>query len=99
MTRRERNDLAVLNPSRTRRIAKGSGSKPEDVSRLGKQFEGMQKMMKQMAGMGALGRMQAMKQMGSMQPGMGGMPGFNPLARGSTKTVSPKDRFRKAKKR
>ena len=99
MTRRERNDLAVLNPSRTRRIAKGSGSKPEDVSRLGKQFEGMQKMMKQMAGMGALGRMQAMKQMGSMQPGMGGIPGFNPLARGSTKTVSPKDRFRKAKKR
>jgi len=99
MTRRERNDLALLNPSRTRRIAKGSGSKPEDVSRLGKQFEGMQKMMKQMAGMGALGRMQAMKQMGSMQPGMGGMPGFNPMARGSTKTVSPKDRFRKAKKR
>ncbi|MBM4109842.1 MAG: signal recognition particle protein [Phycisphaerae bacterium] len=99
MTRRERNDLAVLNPSRTRRIAKGSGSKPEDVSRLAKQFEGMQKMMKQMAGMGALGRMQAMKQMGSMQPGMGGMPGFNPLARGSTKTASPKDRFRKAKKR
>ena len=99
MTRRERDDLAVLNPSRTRRIAKGSGSKPEDVSRLAKQFEGMQKMMKQMAGMGALGRMQAMKQMGSMQPGMGGMPGFNPLARGSTKTVSPKDRFRKAKKR
>jgi signal recognition particle subunit SRP54 len=99
MTRRERDDLAVLNPSRTRRIAKGSGSKPEDVSRLAKQFEGMQKVMKQMAGMGALGRMQAMKQMGSMQPGMGGMPGFNPLARGSTKTVSPKDRFRKAKKR
>ena len=99
MTRRERNDLAVLNPSRTRRIAKGSGSKPDDVSRLAKQFEGMQRMMKQMAGMGALGRMQAMKQMGSMQPGMGGMPGFNPLARGSTKTVSPKDRFRKAKKR
>ncbi len=99
MTRRERNDLAVLNPSRTRRIAKGSGSKPEDVSRLAKQFEGMQKMMKQMAGMGALGRMQAMKQMGSMQPGMGGMGGFNPMARGSTKTVSPKDRFRKAKKR
>jgi signal recognition particle subunit SRP54 len=99
MTRRERNDLALLNPSRTRRIAKGSGSKPEDVSRLGKQFECMQKMMKQMAGMGALGRMQAMKQMGSMQPGMGGMPGFNPMARGSTKTVSPKDRFRKAKKR
>ena len=99
MTRRERNDLAVLNPSRTRRIAKGSGSKPEDISRLTKQFEGMQKMMKQMAGMGSLGRMQAMKQMGSMQPGMGGMPGFNPLARGSTKTVSPKDRFRKAKKR
>ncbi|MEY4182352.1 MAG: Signal recognition particle protein [Planctomycetota bacterium] len=99
MTPRERSDLGVLNPSRTRRIAKGSGSKPEDVSRLAKQFEGMQRMMKQMAGMGALGRMQAMKQMGSMQPGMGGMPGFNPMARGSTKTVSPKDRFRKAKKR
>jgi signal recognition particle GTPase len=55
--------------------------------------------MKQMAGMGALGRMQAMKQMGSMQPGMGGMPGFNPMARGSTRTESRKERFRKAKKR
>ncbi len=98
MTPRERRDLGVLNPSRTKRIARGSGSKPEDVTRLVKQFDGMQRMLKQMSGMGALGRMQAMRQMGS-GAGPAGMGGFNPASRGSTKTVSPKDRFRKQKKR
>ena len=48
MTKRERVRPAIINPSRKRRIAAGSGTKVEDVNRLLKQFEQMQKMMKMM---------------------------------------------------
>ncbi len=52
MTKAEREKPAIINPNRKRRIAAGSGMKVEDVNRLLKQFEQMQKMMKQMPGMG-----------------------------------------------
>ena len=52
MTKAEREKPSLINPSRKRRIASGSGMKVEDVNRLLKQFEQMQKMMKQMPGMG-----------------------------------------------
>ena len=48
MTKRERERPAIIDPSRKRRIAAGSGTKVEDVNRLLKQFEQMQKMMKMM---------------------------------------------------
>ncbi|MBS4786394.1 MAG: signal recognition particle protein [Clostridiales bacterium] len=48
MTKRERERPAIINPSRKRRIAAGSGTRVEDVNRLLRQFEQMQKMMKQM---------------------------------------------------
>lgn len=48
MTPEERTKPAVINPSRKRRIASGSGTKVEDVNRLLKRFEQMQKMMKQL---------------------------------------------------
>ena len=48
MTKRERERPAIIHPSRKRRIAAGSGTKVEDVNRLLKQFEQMQKMMKMM---------------------------------------------------
>lgn len=48
MTKRERENPGVINSSRKKRIAAGSGTKVEDVNRLLKQFEQMQKMMKQM---------------------------------------------------
>lgn len=50
MTKAERKKPALINPSRKRRIATGSGTKVEDVNRLLKQFEQMQKMMKQFSG-------------------------------------------------
>jgi signal recognition particle subunit SRP54 len=50
MTPAERRKPSIINPSRKRRIAAGSGNKVEDVNRLLKQFEQMQKMMKQMGG-------------------------------------------------
>ncbi len=58
MTPTERRDPSVLNGSRRRRIAAGSGTTLTDVNRLMKQFSEMQKLMKQLAGPG--GRRAAM---------------------------------------
>lgn len=52
MTPAERSDPKILNVSRKKRIAKGSGRDIGEVNRLIKQFEQMQKMMKQFSGMG-----------------------------------------------
>jgi signal recognition particle protein len=52
MTPEEREKPSIINPSRKRRMAAGSGMKVEDVNRLIKQFEQAQKLMKQMKGMG-----------------------------------------------
>lgn len=48
MTKRERKNPKILNASRRKRIAMGSGNKVEDINRFMNQFEQMQKMMKQM---------------------------------------------------
>ena len=48
MTRNERRNPAVLNGSRRKRIAIGSGTQVSDVNKLIKNFEGAQKMMKQL---------------------------------------------------
>ena len=50
MTTLERRRPDVLNASRRRRIAKGSGTQVSDVNRLVKQFEEARKMMKQFGG-------------------------------------------------
>jgi signal recognition particle subunit SRP54 len=47
MTKAEREKPSIINPKRKRRIAAGSGTRVEDVNKLLKQFEMMQKMMKQ----------------------------------------------------
>ena len=47
MTPAEREKPSIINPSRKRRIAAGSGTRVEDVNRLLKQFEQMKTMMKQ----------------------------------------------------
>ena len=57
MTRGERRNPTILNGSRRKRIALGSGTQVSDVNKLIKNFEGAQKMMKQMGGMkGRLGK-------------------------------------------
>jgi signal recognition particle subunit SRP54 len=56
MTRQERRAPDVLNGSRRRRIASGSGTTVQDVNQLVKQFREMQKMMKQMGIMGRGGK-------------------------------------------
>jgi len=46
MTKQERRNPDLLNASRRRRIAKGSGSEVQDVNRLIKQFRDIKKLMK-----------------------------------------------------
>ena len=58
MTARERQNPKLLqNQSRVRRIARGSGSTPQEVQKLIKQFNEMQKMMRQMGKGGGMPRM------------------------------------------
>ena len=52
MTPKERANPDIINQSRRQRIAKGSGTKIEEVNRLMKQFDQMRKMMRMMTGMG-----------------------------------------------
>ncbi len=61
MTPRERREPGVLNASRRRRIAKGSGTSLPEVNKLVKQFGEMQKLMKQLSGAG--GKRAAMGQL------------------------------------
>jgi signal recognition particle subunit SRP54 len=67
MTLEERRKQHIINGSRRKRIARGSGTSVEEVNRLLKQFVQMQKMLKQLGGMtglaggGKKGRRQAMQ--------------------------------------
>jgi signal recognition particle subunit SRP54 len=75
MTKQERENPSVLNSSRKKRIAAGSGTQVVDINRLLKQFEMMQAMTKQMS----KGRMPAMcggGRMGGKKKGGKGLFGF-----------------------
>ena len=72
MTPKERENPSIIGASRKRRIAAGCGLKVEDVNRLLKSFEQMQKLLKQFSGPGAGKKMKRMRGFG----GMGGFPGF-----------------------
>lgn len=76
MTKKERANPKLLNPSRKHRIAKGAGVDIAQVNRFVKQFEQSQKMMKQMQGMmGKKGR----GSLGGMMGGFGGGRGRFPF--------------------
>jgi signal recognition particle subunit SRP54 len=70
MTPIERTKPAIIDVKRKARIAKGSGTKIEQVNQLMKQFDQMSKMMKMMQGPGGKNMM---KMMGNMKGGMPGM--------------------------
>ncbi len=65
MTKEERANPSILNPSRKQRIARGAGVGIQEVNRIVKQFDQMKKMMKQLPGM--MG--------GKRRGGLGGMLG------------------------
>ncbi len=72
MTPKERDNPSVINFSRKKRIAAGCGLKIEEVNRLLKQFEAMQKMTKQMSGMTKRMKGKKKKGGGFPMPNMGG---------------------------
>src|ERR1043165_8823128 len=72
MTKQERRKPDILNGSRRKRIADGSGTKIVEVNQLLKQFQQMQQMMRMMKG----GGMKKMMRQVEMMKGKGGFPGM-----------------------
>lgn len=98
MTAEERRSPKVINPSRRRRIAEGSGSDQPEVGQLVKQFDTINQMGKLLSGGSAAGRVAAAKQMAAS----GGIPGMDmPMLRskGSTKQAKRGVKQRKKKRR
>lgn len=75
MTGAERRKPDLINGSRKRRIANGSGTQIQDVNRLLKQFEQMQKMMNKMTKKGGMGKL--LRQIQGSLPKGGGSKGLN----------------------
>ena len=98
MTAAERSNPHVIDISRRRRIAAGSGVEPADVSGLVKQFDAMAGFVKQMSQKSMLDKIKAMT-------GLGQAGAFNPGARlgamkqGTGKRLSPKEREKARKQR
>ena len=98
MTAEERQDPSIIEASRRRRIARGSGTEPQDVSGLVKSFNMASGMMKQMAGMGMRDRMRFAQQMGQLGLA-GGMPKFKTKKRSKRLTKKQRDQRRKKRRR
>ena len=73
MTPKERRNPDVINGSRKKRIAAGSGTQIQDINRLLKQHKQMAKMMKKMTGKGGMTKM--MRGLGAMKGRMPNLPG------------------------
>ena len=76
MTKAERDNPSLLNSSRKKRIAAGSGTNVVDVNRLLKQFEAMQQMTKQFSGKNMKKLQKKMGRMGGPGAGFPGLGGF-----------------------
>lgn len=74
MTLKERANPDIIKGSRRRRIALGSGTQVQDVNKLLKQFDEMQRMMKKMRKGGIAKMMRGMQ--GLMGGGLGGLGGL-----------------------
>lgn len=80
MTPAERANPDIMNGSRKKRIAAGSGTQIQDINRLIKQHKQMSKMMKKVTKKGGMSKlMRGMSSMkGQLPGGMGGMGGMMP---------------------
>jgi signal recognition particle subunit SRP54 len=103
MTSAERAKPGVIDLPRRKRIAKGSGTKQEEIGNLVKQFDVMNKLTKQMGSMSAFDRVKAVQKMsvaGSLAS-IGGMQGAGNMLGmgrgGSSFTPSVKSKFKKRK--
>ena len=78
MTKKERVNVSLLNASRRKRIASGSGTAVSDVNRLVKQQQDMARMMKKMGKIGGLGGLKnMMSSLGGASPNPGLEDGQN----------------------
>jgi signal recognition particle subunit SRP54 len=82
MTMEERHNPDILNGSRKRRIAKGSGTTPQEINQLLASFKQAQTMMKQMMAMQQPGRKGRRGRLGGLGGG-GGLGGLGGLGGGS----------------
>ena len=99
MTAKERLTPSILTVSRRMRIAKGSGTKPDDVSQLVKQFEMISKLSQTMANMGPADKIKAVKALSEQQGGIGGMlpglAGLPTMGKPKGSTAAAAGRFKK----
>ncbi len=96
MTPKERRNPEVIEASRRRRIARGAGVDPQDVSGLVKQFLQMKPLMKAMSGGSITERMRmisGLSQMGALESGK------MPKLKQSTQRFDPRKREKKRRKR
>ena len=98
MTPRERANPKIIDTSRRRRIARGAGCDPSDVSGLVKQFEPMRDMMKAMSGRSLMQRIPMLNQFSGMLAG-GGKMKFKSKTTASRRVISKKDRRKKRRRR
>ncbi len=97
MTPKERANPKMIDTSRRRRIARGAGADPSDVSAIVKQFEPMRNMMKAMSGQSLMQRMRMGSQMSQMAAS-GGLPKMKGSSKAQKRRPNKKDR-RKGRKR
>lgn len=97
MTPRERSNPKMIDASRRRRIAKGAGVDPNDVSQLVKQFEPMRAMMKAMSGQSFMQRLRMGSQFSQMLAG-GGMPKLKGSSSATKRVLSKKDKKKRRKR-
>ena len=98
MTQDERrNPTKVIDQSRRRRIAAGSGVEPHEVNDLVKQFDAMSTMMTQMAGKGMRERMKMVKEMQATMTDPNGQ--LSRKKQGTGKRLSPKEKAKLKKQR
>jgi signal recognition particle subunit SRP54 len=98
MTRRERQNPSLIDTSRRRRIARGSGTEPQDVSGLVKMFSQMRDAMKMMANMNFVQRLRFGTQLSKMAGAGGMLPKFKGSTDARRRQPSQKDKRRERKK-
>jgi signal recognition particle subunit SRP54 len=98
MTREERRNPKVIDPSRRNRIARGAGVETQDVNQLVRQYEMMSPLMKAMAGKGMGERMSAIRELqnsGLLDPGSRGPK----MKKGTGKRLTSKEKAQLKKQR
>ena len=99
MTKEERQDIDLLDNSRRRRIARGSGTHTNDVSQLVKGFGLVAQMGKQMSSMSMMQRMKSLAGLGTSDLAALGTGKGAPQLGGPTRRVKPKFKQRKRRSR